>query len=215
MGGREPAAAAVHPGSERWEDTALCVSSCPFLRGCSRDPHPTCIFHIGRRGNTDEGGESAWSPASWCVQKWGQEDVGVAGSGRGHGWGRAVTEDVGGVQGQLPAGQRGWMDPHHQAGLLTLPWGSLHLAQGSSESWSPGGCLWGLTSTDSRSLFLPMPTLVRNQDGGSIVRTGKTNSPGKAINYPVCRARQLKPQFLAGPSAAWARWPQRCSPVVG
>lgn len=212
MGGREPAAAAVHPGSERWEDTDLCGSSCPFLRGCSRDPHPACVLPVGCRGNTDEGGENAWSQASWCAQKRGQGDVGVA--GRGHGRGRGGTEDVGGAQGQLPAGQRRRMDPC-QAGLCTLPWGSLHLAQGSSESWSPGRCLWGLTSTDSRSLFLPKPTFVRYQDGGHLVRIGKTSSPGKAINYPVCRARQLKPQFLTGLSAAWARWPQRCSPVAG
>lgn len=36
-----------------------------------------------------------------------------------------------------------------------------------------------------------------------------SRSPGKAINYSVCRARQLNPQFLAGPGyTAWARWPQ-------
>lgn len=47
------------------------------------------------------------------------------------------------------------------------------------------------------------------------MRIGKTSSPGKAINYSVYRARQLNPQFLAGPSAAWARWPQRHSLMAG
>lgn len=110
--------------------------------------------------------------------------------------------------------EAGWT-PARLDGLHTLPWVSLHLAQGSSESWSPGRCLWGLASTDSRSLFLSTSTFVRNQDGGHLVRIGKTCSPGKAINYSVCRARQLNPQFLAGPSAAWARWPQRHSLMAG
>lgn len=110
--------------------------------------------------------------------------------------------------------EAGWT-PTRLDGLHTLPWVSLHLAQSSSESWSPGRCLWGLASTDSRSLFLSTSTFVRNQDGGHLVRIGKTCSPGKAINYSVCRARQLNPQFLAGPSAAWARWPQRHSHMAG
>ena len=134
--------------------------------------------------------------------------MGVAGSGRG----RAGTDDVGGAQGQLPAEQRGWMDPC-QAGWT--PYSSMGLPSLGSESWSPGRCLWGLASTDSRSLFLSTSTFVRNQDGGHLVRIGKTCSPGKAINYSVCRARQLNPQFLAGPSAAWARWPQRHSLMAG
>lgn len=50
----------------------------------------------------------------------GQGDVGVAGSGRG----RAGTDDVGGAQGQLPAEQRGWMDPY-QAGWT--PYSSMGL----------------------------------------------------------------------------------------
>ena len=58
VGEREPAAAAVHPGSKRWEDTDLCGSSCPFLRGCSRELHPACVLPGRHRGNTDEGGES-------------------------------------------------------------------------------------------------------------------------------------------------------------
>ena len=56
--------------------------------------------------------------------------------------------------------EAGWT-PARLDGLRTLPWVSLHLTQGSSESWSPGRCLWGLASTDSKSLFLSTPTFVR------------------------------------------------------
>lgn len=154
MGGREPAAAAVHPGSERWEDTALCGSSCPFLRGCSRGPHPACVLHVGHRGNTDEGGESAWSPASWCAQKRGQGDVGVAGRGCGHGRGRAGTEDVGGHKDSCLLGREAGWTP--TAGLDSLlfhgapsTWpraplspGVLGDASGDSQALTPGHCFY-------------------------------------------------------------------------
>ena len=180
-GGREPAKATVHPGLERREDTDLCSSSCPFRGGLLQGPWlPACVLPCGgggarvtqvrvaeAGGREPAGARGSEGNGMWArhgsgrgLGAWvGIKNMGGAGSGRGVGVGaaRVGTEDPGGAPGQRPARQS--LDRPRQAGLPIPPWGSLRLVQGSSESWSPARCLWGLPSLDSRSLFLPTPKL--------------------------------------------------------